>query len=161
MVWHGDLLSWSKQLYNKSSGWKLEMPQCRIRPRIIVWKVHQMLCSLSSRIHLFPKRDALAEASINARKLLSAQSRRSGWNSLPTSGEMWPQDCYLGSYPTSTKRNQRKGTALLVSDYINLSDNGTSFLCLIKIWNSGCDLSFLYYSLPPGSRSQWWRCHNL
>lgn len=76
--------------------------------------------------------------------------------SLPTAGWMWPQDCYLGS-----KRNRRKKTALLVSDYINLSDNGTSFLCLIKIWNSGCDLSFLYYSLPPGSRSQWWHCQNL
>lgn len=76
---------------------------------------------------------------------------------LPTPGQTLPQDYCHGF----TRENQSRNTAVLVRDFINLSDNGTSFLCLIMIWNTGCDLWFLYDSLPPGSRSQQWCCCNL
>lgn len=76
---------------------------------------------------------------------------------LPTPGQTLPQDYCHGF----TRENQSRNTAVLVRDFINLSDNGTSFLCLIMIWNTGCDLWFLYDSLPPGSRSQRWCCCNL
>lgn len=96
---------------------------------------------------------------------------------------MWGQNCLCytegwarrASIPSDTRtdvisglqlgvlpeRNQRENTALLVQDFINLSANGASFLCLIKIWNAGCDLSLSYDYLPPGSGSQQWRCQDL
>lgn len=76
--------------------------------------------------------------------------------SLLTAGQIWSQDCNLGSYQRETN-----GRTALLRDFINLSANGASFLCLIKIWNAGCDLSLSYDSLPPGSGSQRWRCQDL
>lgn len=127
--------------------------------KIIVRKAPPMLCSLSTRIHCVP-RGAPVQAGINARKHCLQDTECQAGNALVPSQHQDGCDLRIVIWGL-TKRNRRKKTALLVSDYINLSDNGTSFLCLIKIWNSGCDLSFLYYSLPPGSRSQWWHCQNL
>lgn len=127
--------------------------------KIIARKVPLMLCPLSTQIHCIPERCS-SSSRYKWKETLPAWHRMPGWKSTGPFQQQDGCDLRIGIWGL-TKRNRRKKTALLVSDYINLSDNGTSFLCLIKIWNSGCDLSFLYYSLPPGSRSQWWHCQNL